>query len=205
MKTYVFFISLLFLLFSCDPPRDQYTQGLMKIPFYLNNTADSISLGDSLCFTMETPDTTSINGAVTNVRFENNDGITIDLQADKMDTTFGWETRAFTPDCDFYANPGTLTNRSSLHLQKNAAGKMEAKLYLIPRKKGVYFLTNPQYGYFVINNESIKGRILITFNVPDKHHQLLVNTARPQNRVSFQSYINNLESMDQPVYGFAVK
>lgn len=197
-------ILLLILLGSCDPPYD-HTGGTLTFPVSIVNSRDTINLGDSVCFVFEIPDTITINGNKIHPFYGSNDGISIDLEDSKMDTTLGGESRGFTPDCDAYVIPGNIQGGLSLNLGRIGSNKLYSKLYLIPKKKGVYFLSNPQVGFFSINNEGIKGRVSFTLNVSDKHHNLLINTARPQNRVSFAAFIQDNESRGQPIYGFAVK
>lgn len=182
-----------------------YQQGAFTFPVSVVNPKDSINLGDSVCFIFEIPDSITINGNRIHPFYGSNDGISIDLEDSKMDTTVNGESIAFTPDCDLYAAPGYIRGGASLQLGKTGNNKLYSRLFLIPKKKGVYFLSNPQVGYFSINNEGIKGRVLFTIDVPDKHHTLLINTARPQNRASFEAFIQAQERMGQPIYGFAVK
>ncbi|MGH7885095.1 MAG: hypothetical protein ACRENO_05300 [Thermodesulfobacteriota bacterium] len=190
---------------SCDPrsSKDLYQQGFFTFSVKVLNPRDTINLGDSVCFIFEIPDTVTINGNKVRPFYGSNDGVTISLEDSKMDTTLGGESRGFTPDCDTYATPGNT--QGGLNLGKISNNKLYSKFYMIPKKKGVYFLSNPQAGYFSINNEGIKGRLLYTLDVIDKHHSLLINTARPQNRTSFAAFIQAQEGMGQPIYGFAVK
>lgn len=205
MKFIVAFAFATYLLISCDPPRDMYQQGIFTIPVTVVDPKDSINLGDSICFIFDIPDTITINGSHIHPFYGNDDGVSITLEVSKMDTTLGGETMGFTQDCAVYAAPGNVQGRSGLIIGRTGNNKLFSKYYLIPKKKGVYFLSNPQPGYFSINNEGIKGRVLYTIDVPDKHHTLLINTARPQNRASFQAFIQAEEAKGQPVYGFAVR
>jgi hypothetical protein len=203
---YAFFLLLPILaIVACDPPKDVVQQGNFTFSARVVNPRDTINLGDSVCFIFEIPDTINLNGSIKiATSYGGNDGINLSLEDNKMDTSLGGESRGFTPDCDTYASPGSISGGLSLNLGR-LGNKFYSKLYFIPRKKGVYFLSTPQIGYFSINNETVKGRVFFTIDVPDKHHTLLINTARPQNRAAFAAFIQSEEGKRQPIYGFAVK
>jgi hypothetical protein len=198
-------IVLIILLGSCDPrsSKDIYISGSFKLSVTIISPQDSINLGDSVCFVFEVPDTIVINGDKINPFYGNNDGCTFPVSDCKMDTTFGGEDRPFTPDCDTYAIPGST--QGGITLGRSGNNKLISKYYLIPRKKGVYFLWLQQSGYFDANNGTIKARVSYTFDVQDKHHTLLINTARPKNRQSFAAFIQDSENRGLPIYGFAVR
>jgi hypothetical protein len=204
MKPIFFIVVITTLLGSCDPrsSKDLYQEGTFSFPVTIVNPRDTINLGDSVCFVFDIPDTISINGIKYNPNYGANDGVSITLNDCKMDTTLGGEWRAFSPDCDTYASVGNIISDFNLGIVNN---RVKGRFYMIPKKKGVYFLWNQQAGYFSINNQSLKGRVLITFSVPDKHHNLLLNTVRPQNRLSFQAFLQDSEDKKLPIYGFAVK
>ncbi len=205
MKYIPTIFSAVILFISCDPrsSKDLYQQGSMMINVNILNPRDSVNLGDSICFVFDVPDTILINSNKYSPTYEVNDGISITLNDCKMDTSLGGEWRSYTPDCDTYANPGTL--QPDFSLAKLSNRKLYGKFFLIPKSRGVYFLQNQQAGYFSINNQGLKGRVFIKFDVPDKHHDLLLNKARAQNKVSFQAFLQNSENVNLPIYGFVVK
>jgi hypothetical protein len=204
MKYLIILALATYLFVSCEPPKEIGQQGNFIFPASVVNPRDTINLGDSVCFIFEIPDTINLNGT-TKIKpfYGSSDGVSLSIEDSKMDTTLGGESRGFTPDCDTYATPGTILNDLKIGIVNS--NKLYSKFYMIPKKKGVYFLSVPQAGYFTINNGSITGRVLFTLNTPDKHHTLLINTARPQNRASFAAFIQAQESLGKPIYGFAVR
>lgn len=202
MKYYICLLALVPLVISCDPPKDIGLQGNFTFPVTVVNPRDTINLGDSVCFIFKIPDTINLNGT-TKVKpfYSGNDGASFSVADNEIDTTRNGGFRAFSPNIDEYANPGST--QGSLNFKSLNGNTLETKYYLIPKRKGVFFLELAQAGYVDANNGGLKARAVYTLNVPDKHHNLLISSTLPIHGMA--AYIQGRQSLGLEIYAFAVR
>lgn len=200
MKNLIPLYILAFLFVACDPPIAVY-QGDFTFPVKVVNPRDTINLGDSVCFIFEIPDTINVSGRKIRPYYGSKDGASFPISNDEIDTLSGGGFRPFSINLKEYATPGTTQGGVILAPVSNY--KCYTKYYLIPQKKGVYFLDLPQGGYFSSNDQSFKARALYTLDVPDKHHNLLISSTRPQDGMA--GFLQGRASLGLEVYAFAVK
>lgn len=201
-----YFLSLAILccLFvSCDPPRELYQTGTIAVNAQVINPRTTISLGDSVAFYFEVPDTVIMDGRRIKVSITNTDGATIGLTPYKIiPTHIGGSTNIPSlRTCDLYANPGNLRINETLYLSIQN-GKLIGKLFMIPRQKGVYYLLQTQEGYADLNNRSLRVRFSINFGTVNRNHQLLTDSAGASN--NFHLYLQDKLNQGLEVYGFNV-
>ena len=202
MKYLIILLTAFCMLVSCDPPRDLGQQGSFIFPVSVVNPRDTINLGDSVCFIFEIPDTINLNGNNKIKPFYgSSDGASFPVADNEIDTNFNAGYRPFSPNLKEYSEPGFI--QGGVHLKVINANKLYTRYYLIPQKKGVYFLDLPQAGYVTANNGSLKARAAYTFNVPNKNHHLLISSTLP--RHNMQATINARTNQGLEIYAFAVK
>ncbi len=201
MKYLIAFSFVIYLLASCDPPTN-ISQSAFIFPVTVVNPKDTINLGDSVCFIFQIPDTINLNGSnKIKPYYGNNDGASFPVAYNEVDTTFNAGYRPFSPNLKEYAEPGTTLG--GVHLKVISSSKLYTKYYLIPKKRGVYFLDLQQAGYVNVNNGSLKLRASYTFTAASKNHHLLISSTLP--RHNMQATINARTNQGFEIYAFAVK
>ena len=191
MKYLTFLILVITLCDSCDPRsgKNVYLSGNFIFPVDVVNPRDTINLGDSVCFIFQIPDTINLNGNNKVIPYYgNNDGASFPVAYNEIDTTFNAGYRPFSLNLERYGDPGSNII-GGVHLKVVSPSKLFTKYYLIPKKKGVYFLDLPQAGYVDANNGGLKARAAYTFNVANKNHHLLISSTLP--RHNMQATINS--------------
>lgn len=188
---------------ACDPPRDIYQTGTIAINAEVVNPRTTISLGDSVAFYFEVPDTVILNGNKTKVSITSNDGGNNGFNANKIDLsrTGGFTNAPTLNMCKLYASIGNITT-SGVWSFSNQNGKLLGKFYMIPQQKGVYFFEQTQQGYIDINNQSLKLRFTFNFGNINRNHQLLIDSAGVSN--NFNLFLQGKISQGLEVYGFNV-
>ncbi len=202
MKNLLSFITIALLFGACDPPRDIYQSGGFTFPVTVINPRDTITLGDSVCFIFKIPDTINLNG---NNRikpfYSGNDGASFPVADNEIDTTLTGGARPFSPNIDEYASLGNT--QGGLNFKSANGNTLETKYYLIPKRRGVFFLELAQAGYVDANNGGLKARAVYTLNVPDRHHNLLITSTLPRHGMA--AYIQGRQNLGLEIYAFAVK
>lgn len=203
MKKIGVIILILVFLQSCDPPRDIYQTGTISIKAEVINPRTTITLGDSVAFFFEVPDTVLFNGKRIKVSAGNNDGGNNGFNVNKMDPSrSGGFTNAPTLNtCNLYASVGQITN-SGVWSFLNQNGKLIGKYFMIPQQKGVYFFEQTQEGYVDLNNQSLKLRFSFNFGNINRNHQMLIDSAGPVN--NFNLFLQDKISRGLEIYGFKV-
>lgn len=191
------------VFWSCDPPNDLGQTGNFIFPVTVINPRDTINLGDSVCFIFEIPDTINLNGTtkIKPTYTTGKDGGIFSIQKFEVDTNFnggGNPISAFLKD---YAEPGFI--QGGLNLKVVNTNKLYSKYYLIPQRRGVFYLELAQAGYVDANNGGLKARAVYTLNVPDRHHNLLISSTLPRHGMA--AYIQGRQSLGLEIYAFAVK
>jgi hypothetical protein len=201
MKHFFLFLCTSILIFACDPPKSAITPTAIDINAQVINPKTTINLGDSVAFYFEVPDSVTINGTKTKVNAGSSDGADIGLYACKINPTAiaGFETNSI--DCKKYVNPGSISAVGNL-LFANQNGKLLAKIFFIPQKKGVYFFEQSQYGYIGLNNGSLNFRFSFNFGNINRNHQMLIDSAGVANK--FDLFLQGKISQNLEVYGFRV-
>lgn len=189
------------LLCACDPPPGLYDAGMVSITARVVNPRPIISLGDSVAFYFEVPDSLILNSTKTLISVGNKDGATIGFYANRIAAAkaTGFETN--TQNCRIYASPGSLTANGTL-VFTNRNGKLVARFYMIPKQKGIYFFEQAETGYMDLNNRSLLLRFSINFGTVDRNHQLLIDSAGKASR--FTQFLQGRASQGYEVYGFRV-
>ena len=194
------------MLVSCDPPKDLGQQGSFIFPVSVINPRDTINLGDSVCFIFEIPDTINLinSNGTTKIKpffYEGNDGASFPTQKLEVDTTFNGGANPASIYIKDYTTPGFF--QGGVHLKVVSPSKLYTKYYLIPQRKGVFFLELAQAGYVTANNGGLNARAVYTLNVPDRHHNLLISSTLPRHNMA--AYIQGRQNLGLEIYAFAVK
>ena len=154
------------MLIGChgDPPPKNPDADYVKLNATINNSAETLHLGDTLKITLTIPDTLQ--------------GVSQRIPVSSLQ--MGWY------DCTFYivdtvTKIGTrITSSNNIFISKGsfdghgvyvstAAKPYEAILNLVPPTKGVYyFQVTPQPGAIKINN-SYEAGLRVNIATPDKH------------------------------------
>lgn len=205
MKPLLSAILLLMLLGSCDPrsAKDLYQTGTIAIKAQVINPRTTISLGDSVAFYFEVPDTVELNGNRIKVTASNNDGGTNGFAPCKIipSITGGFTNAPTQNTCIVYAKTGTYNANQAFTLQ-NDNGKLKGLYYMIPQQKGVYFFWQQQQGYVDLNNQNLKLRFTFNFGNINRNHQLLIDSVGAGN--NFNLFLQDKVVQGLEVYGFKV-
>ncbi|MGH7885096.1 MAG: hypothetical protein ACRENO_05305 [Thermodesulfobacteriota bacterium] len=189
---------------SCDPrsSKDLYLSGNFIFPVEVVNPRDSINLGDSVCFIFQIPDTINLNGNNKIKPFYgSNDGATFPTQKLEVDTIFNGGANPGSTYIKDYAEPGFV--QGGVNLKVVNSNKLYTKYYLIPQRKGIFFLELAQAGYVDANNGGLKARAVYTLNVPNRNHNLLISSTLPRHNMA--AYIQGRQNLGLEIYAFAVK
>ena len=200
MRRLLPFASLL-LLAACDPPPGLYDAGTVAITARVINPRPIIHLGDSVAFYFEVPDSVTLNNTRIAVSAGSKDGATIGFNANKINPSAIAGFQFNSPNCQIYANPGSLTANNTLFFT-NRNGKLLAKYYLIPKQKGIYFLDQRSLGYADLNNRNLLVNFSINFGNVNRSHQMLIDSAGAANR--FDLYLKGHTDAGFEIYGFRV-
>lgn len=200
MRYIKFAFVILFFGESCDPPRDM-SMGTIAIKAEVINPRTSISLGDSVAFYFEVPDTVLLNGNRIKVSASTNDGGSNGFHTNKINSSeiAGYEVNS--SSCKIYANPGQVGPTGDL-VFTNQGGKLFGMFYMIPQQKGIYFFQQTQLGYVDLNNQSLKLRFNFNFGNINRNHQMLIDSAGASN--NFNLYLQDKLNQGLEVYGFRV-
>ena len=211
----VFVISASF--FSCDPRGidNLYMGGTFQIKAKVLNSQDSLNLGDSLIVVFEIPDTITLqDGIPYNISATGTEIILTEkiscepseeVRIADSTVTGGINVPLANNWCKIYANPGSISGNNVLRLTK-VGNKLLATYYLIPTRKGVFYISSGSVGgYFEGNSTSgkIKCRVVFDFDVLNRHHNLL-QPAIGVNK-TLAPIISEKASHGQGLYVFAVK
>lgn len=150
-------------LLSCGPDRGGLGNDSAKLNAELNNTAETIHVGDTLKFKLTIPDTliTSLQKILVNSLQETFYTFTF-YRVDTI-TKIGTRMTGNT----FFVTEGT-TDGAAVYVSKNNK-PFTATLNIIPPTKGLYYVqVTPQPGIIRVNN-SFVGGLRVNFDVVDKH------------------------------------
>jgi len=204
MKYLIALLFVISLCVSCDPPSGShlYPGGSFVFPVDVVNPKDTINLGDSVCFIFQIPDTINLNGNnKIKLFYGNDDGASFPTQKLEVDTTFNGGANPASSFIKDYATPGFV--QGGVNLKVVSSNKLYTKYYLIPQRKGVFYLELAQAGYVVANNGGLKARAVYTLNVANKNHHLLITSTLPRHNMA--AYIHGRQNLGLEIYAFAVK
>ncbi len=201
MKKLSLYSLLLFLLGSCDPPKNRYSaQGVTTIKATIVNPRDSIGINDTIRVQLEATDSLLFNGSIVHVTYGNNDGANCNLIIRKIDRSYPGSIGPATGSITF-ATIGYLNPEKSIFFQNNG-NNLKAEYLFIPKSKGVFFIDQQTLGSLGANN----GQFLLDFdwnygNI-NRNHQMLIDSAGPGSNFSLflQDRLNNAFE----VYGFKI-
>lgn len=199
----IMWLFLISVLGACDPPRDVYDTGTIRINARVINPKPTIQLGDSVVFYFEIPDTVDLNGKNIKVSAGARDGATIGLTPYKIISSHpgGSTNDPNLRTINIYANPGTLTINETLVFD-NQRGKLSARLFMIPQQRGVYYLLQSEHGFADLNNQSLKLRFIFNYGSINRNHQLLIDSAGTGS--NFSLYLQDKINRNLEMYGFQV-
>lgn len=162
-------IACCLLFITCDPDnKDIFNTEVVKLKAVIVNTSETILLGDTLRIALKLPDTVISNtGAhpVQSLRRGNfsmyiNKADTINRRADLVQMPAYWTEK------------GAIEGNFSFVMNTNVK-PYEVIINLKPAAKGLYYLeVISQPGNLKINN-NYDARLIIDFDVADKHYNLL--------------------------------
>ncbi len=166
---HLFLLAALLLLAACNPGVGLYDGGTIAITARVINPRPIIHLGDSVAFYFAVPDSVMLNGTKIAVSAGSKDGATIGFDANKINPSAVAGFQINSPNCQVYANPGSLTTNKTLFFT-NQNGKLVAKYYLIPKQRGIYFFDQVQLGFADLNNRNLMLTFSIDFGNVNRSH-----------------------------------
>ncbi|MBC7867905.1 MAG: hypothetical protein H7X88_10275 [Gloeobacteraceae cyanobacterium ES-bin-316] len=163
-------IACLFFIFqSCNPSagKEPITE-FVKLNAELNNTNETISLGDTLEIKIKLPDT-----IVSNLRLQNLQSLQrgfFGMRTFKVDTVNRKGVNILFPV--IWTSVGSMEGNLS-YVLKNSFKPYEIVINFKPTEKGLYYLeVVPQPGVLRINN-NYEANLLVNFGVTNKHYNIL--------------------------------
>lgn len=163
----IFFLTI--ILISCDPDKkDIFNTEIVKVNATIERNTETINLGDTIVISLKIPDTltTSSNIKIVESLQRGQFGMTIN----KMDTL----TRigkALKPPF-IWLQKGSMEGNLSF-VCNNDQKPYSTIVYCKPQEKGLYYIEIiNQAGQFKINN-NYDARLVVNFNVPNKHINIL--------------------------------
>jgi hypothetical protein len=200
-------IVILSVFLGCDPSRDIGGTFHFKIKGTLNNTGETISLGDTIKFEVKLPSSitaTTIDGATRTETINSLQLAFWGFRVFRVDTVNRTVYGNDSTKMKYIINPGYQLNgcptcfTGFAYIQQTPP--YNCILSLIPQIKGVfYFEIIPQEGNFKVNN-NFEGLFAVGIDAPDKHYTLLRNYLG----ASFYNGTPNLDSLGFGAYGFRV-
>lgn len=166
------------MFFSCEPPRESFPD-TVKLSATLNNTNKTIHIGDTLKFTLTIPDTIQTSSRRVRVVSMDDDGLNgyYNFSIDKIDTA----NKTIYPQDSIKAyisvNPGGKTIcdyciQAQVYFTRQKPYR--SVLNFVPKAKGIYYIEIiNQAGVLKLNNGDVKARLVVNFDVPDKHFDLI--------------------------------
>lgn len=185
MKFYPLLFTSIFLLLlgsACDPDRNIAGTYHFKVKGTLNNTLETIRLGDTLKFEVNLPPTvtaTTLDGQSKTETINSLQRAFYGFHLFRIDTA-NRRVYSYTGDSmkiNYNLNPGYQINPchlcygGSAYFQ-NTSPPFMCTLNMIPQVKGLFYLEiDLQEGSFKINN-NFEGLFSVSIDVADKHLQL---------------------------------
>ncbi len=171
MRTSALLTTLILLFSSCDPDKkDIFNTEAVKLKATINNTSETINLGDTLKITVQLPDTIQSNTGVFPVQLLQKAQFYMKLS--RIDTIKKIAVLFWPPD--YWTTKGSIsgTNKFDFMFDKTAK-PYGVTIHFKPPQKGLYYLEMvSQAGDIKINN-SYEARLFVNFDVPDKHFNIL--------------------------------
>ncbi len=168
MKIIIFFLVTI-TLFSCDPDKkDIFNTEVVKINATIESNTENINLGDTIKIKLLIPDTVTTSGSrqIIQTLQRGQFGMTCNL----IDTTN--KKAVFMNSPNIWITKGSREGNLSFIANTNAK-PYEVVVCFKPPVKGLFLIEIiSQAGQFRINN-NYEARLLVNFNVPNKHLNIL--------------------------------
>lgn len=161
--------TLSFLLFSCNPNAGKdVTIEVVKLNAELNNTDETIILGDTLKIILKLPDT--ITGTLRTQTVHSLERAFFAMRTFKVDTINRKGVNILFPT--IWTSVGNIEGNFS-YVLKNTSKPYEVVINFKPTDKGLYYLeVIAQPGVLKINGNS-ESNLLVNFSAVDKHLTLV--------------------------------
>lgn len=173
MRKYWLFIVVI-IIYSCDPPR-QYHDTFVKLQATLNDSSETIHLGDTLKFTLTLPDTLFANSETGSETIPVNSVQKVDypFYFYQIDTTSASIlVKRISGNKATFATNGMSDDGTQVRMAIN--GKpYTVTLNVVPPSRGLYNIYIPQMlGNIGVNNRSQYVGFALNFKVRNKHWYL---------------------------------
>jgi hypothetical protein len=195
--------TFLSIFLACDPPLPPL-QGTVKLNVAVSDTSASILLGDTLAFHFEVPDTVVLIESGKRIPLVSKDYARIKPDLSQVDSTIPGGFIPFTTDYTAYAAPGNWAANALLLELEKAGNRLLAVYYVIPKRKGVYFLRPRPAGMLYVNDGQLRALVTFDFGSINKHHDLIIKSAGAANK-DITLMIDTLQAQGYGTYGFEVR
>jgi len=191
---FVLVIILIPLFVSCNPSAGlEPTSEVVKLKATLNDVNESILLGDTIKISLNLTDTITSNSGKHTVQSLQH--AFYGMRIFKVDTAN--QRGIFIQPPLIWPVQGNITTAGSFAMNTNAK-PYGSVIYFKPTEKGIYcFEVIPQPGDLKMNN-GYWSKLLVDFDVPDKHYNILSMIAP---YFGGQSYYNAYVQMDSEGFG----
>lgn len=165
---YLLFLFIVITFYSCDPPSDVFNTEFVKLNATIESSTENISLGDTLKIKLKIPDTIITNSSTQIVQ---------SLQRGQFGMTLNYLDTAARAGIGIRP-PNIWTTKGNMEGNLSYVVNTTTKPYEViiackPQQKGLYLIEIiSQAGQFKINN-NYEARLIVNFNVPNKHLNIL--------------------------------
>lgn len=173
MKQIYYFLGMILILSSssCDPDnKDIFNTEFVKLSATLSNSNTVISMGDTIKINLSLPDTIVSNTNSKHVQTLQK--AQFYMRIFRIDTTTTGRAVLITQPA-YWVTKGSISPTNLFDFEfSNGAKPYGVNINFKPPEKGIYYLeVVSQAGQLKINN-SYEARLIVDFNVPDKHISL---------------------------------
>lgn len=198
------------IIYGCDPAKEDYYSNnadVVIINAKLLNPKDTFSLGDTVKFYFEVPDSISFNGKKIKANVLSNDFCSFQQTVSILDTNdIANYYLALSSKCVQSAGIGYINQSSrQLYLGKDN-GIFKSFYYLIPQKSGIFILEENSYASMYTDNGAVRSSVHFDLGTINRHYDYFINNVTTKKKDVFTQYFSNLgHNKPYEAYVFYVK
>ncbi len=204
-------ISSIIILNSCDP-HDDFGMSfdiVVTSNAQLLNYKDTFNLGDTLKFSFQIPDSITYNGKLVYTNINSTDFAHVYPALNIIDTSVGSTSGLGVVregDYNGYAIIGSFNKTNKQLSFENINSRFKALYYLIPLKRGVYFIDERDYGRAELNSNNYKTNVHFSFGNINRHFNYILDNLKANQVVNMSNYLSTKgENQPKELLAFYVK
>jgi len=199
------------LLVSCDPhPSDEigYNNNIVvTVNAQILNYKDTFNLGDTIKLYIEIPDSIVFKNKMTKVDVTSSDVAQFYSHLGYPDTSTGYQGGygGVSNQLQQSVGIGTLESFGKV-VMANVNGKFKALYYIIPQRKGVFFMDEIDFGELAFNNTSNRTQFHFDLGDIDRHFEYILDNLKPSQAANMSIYLSQRgKNQAHELFAFCVK